>query len=664
MKLVPKPHQNEAIQANIEAFKTQSRIKNIMACGTGKTLVAIKTIEQMIADHEAQQVVIFVPTILLIQQVAMIVLDEFGRDQFDYSIVCSKSNVGEIDDIDSAEAEKLLKIPVIKDSKKLKGFFSKNITKSKIVFCTYASSKLLAGVKFDLGIFDEAHKTAGELNKPYSFALYDENVEITKRLFLTATERVIYHRRKNNDIRVGMNNVEVYGETAYSLSFKRAIDLGLIVDYKLLITVVGKNDIAHLLNTSEHDIYTLANLFALEKAAKEFNINKVITFHHTVLNAETFAEANHTEGDGTFESFHVNGSQNSDFRKQQLNSFKESSIAYITNARCLTEGVDAPSVNAVAFLDPRSSTVDVVQAIGRAVRLSENKEVGYIILPLYLWDFEESISKENIGDDTAFKNIVDIVSVLRKEDADLKTNLIKSQFDRQKKSLNNLPLEIIGNLPENISKEYIYENISLEVLSDYDSYFMSMIEELDEYVAKNGHGYVYLNDENRQLALWANAQRANKRYKTLPEYREKLLLEHHFIFSKFDYEWEEMFLRYKKEKDSGLSDYDITDINLKKWIARQGDFFKNNRLPAYRLEKLKSAGWQYRSKSDIWESGYKLLVSELEDRSLSEISKKDQSYEWLRTQRRRWDELDEHKQNLLRKLNWDEYLSNLGRWKS
>lgn len=649
MKLTPKPHQIEAINSNIKLFETHDRLKNIMACGTGKTLVAIKTTIEFIENKDAQNIVVFVPTILLIQQIAATFMSELGRDKYDYGMVCSRNNLSELDDINPNEAEKILKIPVLKSSPKIAAFFKKNLVKSKIIFCTYASSSYLKNYKFDLGIFDEAHKTAGDLNKAYSFALYDENIEIAKRLFLTATERVIIHNRKNSTVRIGMNNSQIYGETSYSLSFKRAIDLGLIVDYKLIITAVNKNDIFHLINNSEHDIYTLANLYALEKAAKELDVNKIITFHHTVADANTFALANQTNGSGVFESFHVNGAQNSDFRHKQLQDFKNTHYAYITNARCLTEGVDAPNVNAVAFLDPRSSTVDVVQGIGRAVRLSEGKSIGYIILPLYLWDFEESINNENIGNNTEFKNIVDIISVLRNEDDDLRTNLIHSRFSKEKSVTDDTPIDIIGNLPQNITKEYIYDNISLEVLSDYESYFISMLEDLDSYVLKNGHGYIYANDENTKLASWAAAQRANKRYKKLPKYREDLLIEHGFIFSIFDYEWEKMFLAYKREKSNDVHDYDIKDNSIKKWIKRQGDFYKNSRLTDERLNKLLSVGWEYRSKNDIWKKGYDLLVSELENKTLSDITKKDESYGWLRTQRRRWEHLDKYKQNLLKK---------------
>ncbi|WP_171497661.1 DEAD/DEAH box helicase family protein [Acinetobacter ursingii] len=663
MKLTPKPHQVEAINANIKLFETHDRLKNIMACGTGKTLVAIKTTIEFIENKDAHNIVVFVPTILLIQQIAATFMNELGRDKYDYGMVCSRNNLSELDDINPDEAEKILKIPVLKSVSKIAAFFKKNTVKPKIIFCTYASSSYLKNYKFDLGIFDEAHKTAGDLNKAYSFALYNENIEITKRLFLTATERVIIHNRKNSTVRIGMNNSQIYGETSYSLSFKRAIYLGLIVDYKLIITVVNKNDISHLINNSEHDIYTLANLYALEKAAKELNVNKIISFHHTVADANTFAIANQTNGSGVFESFHVNGAQNSDFRHKQLQDFKHSHHAYITNARCLTEGVDAPNVNAVAFLDPRSSTVDVVQAIGRAVRLSEGKSIGYIILPLYLWDFEESINNENIGDNTEFKNIVDIISVLQNEDDDLRTNLIHSRFSKERSITNDIPVDIIGNLPKNITKEYIYDNISLEVLSDYESYFISMLEDLDRYVLKNGHGYIYANEENTKLASWAAAQRANKRYKKLPKYREDLLIEHGFIFSINDYEWEEMFLKYKNEKASGIEDYDISDERLKRWLRSQSDFFRTNRLKPYRLEKLKSVGWSYKSKTDIWSVGYDLLLSELEDKTLSTITKKDESYQWLRTQRRRWEYLDEYKQNLLKNLGWDDYLLNLGRHK-
>ena len=657
--LEPKPHQIEAIQSNFDAFKVSKRIKNIMACGSGKTLVALKTYAAINQCEPLSRIVIFVPTIMLIHQFASNFIDEFGYDSHEIAVVCSKRKIL-IDDIDSEELTQELKLTVYHTEKEIRDFLKAKSIKTKVVFSTYASAKLLKHQTFDLGIFDEAHKTSGEINKPYSYPLYDENMQADKRLFLTATEKIELYKK---DKRVGMNNTDVYGETSYSLSFRKAIELGLITDYKLIITAVSKSDVADLITNENQDIYQIANLFALEKVRAEYGVNKIITFHNTIQRAESFARVA-KDNESNFKSLHINGTQSSVMRKNIFNDFRTAETSFITNARCLTEGIDVPDVDAVAFFDPKAGEIDIVQAIGRTVRLSKNKTHGYIILPLYLWDLEAALAQDQIGKDSAFRNIIDVMSVLQNEDESFKTRLTNSRLAKAEIEL-ELPIEILGELPTSIDKNYLYENIYLEVISNYDQYFMQMLSKLSEYIEEHGLGYVPLDYKDRQFALWANNQRKNNRTHQLPQYRKDLLVEHGFIFSIFEYDWELMFNQYKDVRRQGIKDDDIQDKKLKKWIARQKEFFQNNRLGAERYQRLKAHGFEPKTKHEIWLGGYEQLIKDLESaKELSNITKKHTCYDWLRTQRRRWVLLDEEKKSLLLDLGWNKYIENLGRWKN
>ena len=133
----------------------------------------------------------------------------------------------------------------------------------------------------------------------------------------------------------------------------------------------------------------VANQIALKRAIEQTDVSKIITFHSRVRTAQAFVEASsrgiarHISG---FSVLHVNGEQTASVRDDALDAFRNAGKALIANARCLTEGVDVPAVDMVAFIDPRKSRVDIAQAAGRAMRKAPatNKTVGYVVVPLFL----------------------------------------------------------------------------------------------------------------------------------------------------------------------------------------------------------------------------------------------------------------------------------------
>src|SRR5262249_19551566 len=198
----------------------------------------------------------------------------------------------------------------------------------------------------------------------------------------TATPRHydIRHRDREGDFRIiSMDDDTIYGPRAYTLTFGEAAQRGIICNYKVAISVVDGqeiNDFAlkHGIALIEGDLIGakwVANQIAAERAVGETGAKRVITFHSRVSSAKEFSS------DGThgikqflpeFSVFHVNGDQKSSERKQLIRSFRDASKALITNARCLTEGIDVPAVDMVAFIDPRHSRVDIAQATRRAMR--------------------------------------------------------------------------------------------------------------------------------------------------------------------------------------------------------------------------------------------------------------------------------------------------------
>ena len=147
---------------------------------------------------------------------------------------------------------------------------------------------------------------------------------------------------------------------------------------------------------------TVANQIAIQKACEEHDLKKIFSFHRSVASARDFT------GDTAssikthlpdYATHHVNGEMQTARREKEMRAFREADRAIMSNARCLTEGVDVPAVDVVAFLSPRKSKVDIVQAAGRAMRKPDGKETGYVLLPLFLETQENETIEEALEAD-------------------------------------------------------------------------------------------------------------------------------------------------------------------------------------------------------------------------------------------------------------------------
>ena len=397
----PRPYQQEAVQKLTEALTEGSRATAVMACGTGKTLVALWVAESL----EPKTILVLVPSLALLSQT----LPDWCRESkwaesLEYLCVCSDPTVSKGVDAYTIRPQDA-DFPITTDSNEVRNFLDRKTKGVKVVFSTYQSAPVVAkgmkGLKpFDFAVFDEAHKTTGPQAGLFAFGLSDKNLPIAKRLFLTATPRHydIRKRDKEGDFRlVSMDDESVYGPVAYRLSFASAVNQGIICPYKIVISVTTKAEVdaallkhgTVLVKREANQAQWVATQLALQHAIRKTKASKVITFHSRVALAEEFASdrssgiQQHLKG---FEVFHVNGGQSAADRESLLTDFKTSHRGVITNARCLTEGVDVPAVDMVAFIDPRRSKVDIAQATGRAMRQSKatGKTTGYIVVPLFL----------------------------------------------------------------------------------------------------------------------------------------------------------------------------------------------------------------------------------------------------------------------------------------
>ena len=399
-KLSPRPHQKSAISKTIAYFKSNERGKMIMPCGTGKSLTAFWIAEKM----RPKSILVAVPSLALLQQTLKVWTREFLLNNIepDWLCVCSDNTVKEEqDDFVSFSAD--LGIKVDTDPRVIRNFLKKKTKKLKIVFTTYQSGRATAigskGFTYDLGIMDEAHKTVGSGKKPMAHLLHQKNIKINKGLFMTATERLF---RGDSDEYMSMDDPRDYGDLIYELSFKEAINSKppIISDYKIITFGITNPEIESITQDNKYlevkkelkDITAreLATAIALRKAIKKLKIKNAISFHRSIKRAENFRKQQDLITKiyptyGKLKTFHVRGDMPTSDRALEMLSFEEEQ-GLMTNARCLTEGVDLPAIDCVCFTDPKRSKVDIVQAAGRALRLSKGKKFGYILIPIFIPD--------------------------------------------------------------------------------------------------------------------------------------------------------------------------------------------------------------------------------------------------------------------------------------
>jgi predicted helicase len=332
-----------------------------------------------------------------------------------------------------------LEFRVDTDPGEVRRFIEQNASKVKVIFSTYHSTPIVSqGVRgfppIDIALFDESHKTTGPRGQFFAHALFEENIAIRKRLFFTATPRHydIRHRNREGDFAIqSMDDPTVYGPRAHTLTFASAAGQGIICKYKVVIAVVDGQELndfvlKHGITLVKGDLIAVkwvANQIAIERAVEKTAASHIITFHSRVSTAKEFSTSTPRgiqQYIPEFSVFHVHGLQRSSDRKRIIKDFREAEHSLITNARCLTEGIDVPAVDMVAFIDPRHSKIDIAQATGRAMRKprGSDKTLGYIVVPLFL-DRAGDDSPEQAVKRSDFSDVADVLNALQEQDEDL-----------------------------------------------------------------------------------------------------------------------------------------------------------------------------------------------------------------------------------------------------
>jgi predicted helicase len=428
----PRPHQRAAISAAKTHFirdgATRGRL--IMPCGTGKSLTAYWIAEAL----KAKNILVAVPSLALVRQSLADWTREFLAHNVlpDWLCICSDESAGNLERDEFVGEVYDLGLPTHTDTNEIAALLRTRSNGLRIVFTTYQSSNKLAAaarkarINFDLAILDEAHKTVGVHSKKFATLLNDKQINIRHRVFMTATERVF--RGDRNDV-LSMDSERDYGKRFFHLSFKEAIKQRIITDYKILTMTVSDRCIRELidenriLNLNSRDLdeaeaQSVAAGIALKRVYQRNKINHAISFHRSIRGADRFREQqdalNRLRDIGPkATNLHISSKKTAGQRSDLLREFVHHKYALMTNARCLTEGVDVPAIDCVMFADPKQSRIDIVQAAGRALRQYRGKERGYIVVPLIV---PAKMDFETFAETTAFRQVAQTITALSTQD--------------------------------------------------------------------------------------------------------------------------------------------------------------------------------------------------------------------------------------------------------
>lgn len=561
------PHQQEALLKAREHYQTHGRGKMIMACGTGKTFTSLRIAEDLCGC--CGRVLFLVPSIALLGQT----LREWHNHATQplYAIcICSDPEVSKSkkkvqEDADSTMVEDLA-LPASTHVPSIVHQLQQQPQEGMmVVFSTYQSIEVIAKAQkamgddfvFDLIVCDEAHRTTGAKQKNADrgsdfTAVHDNSfLRAKRRLYMTATPRIFSEnaikKAEISEVELcSMDEEELYGNEFYRIGFGKAVELGLLSDYKVMVLALSDKQVPFSLMRALTDgsvsieasdvAYLVGCINALSKKllhsqeqfADQQLMRRAVAFCQTIetskgirdkwnaCNAAYRTELTDEEQQQVVSvcADHVDGTMGASLREQKLSWLKAptegNECRVLCNVRCLSEGVDVPSLDAVLFLSARNSQVDVVQSVGRVMRRAPGKEYGYIIIPVIIPSDESP--EEVLNNNDSFAVVWSVLNALRAHDD--RFNATVNHIELNKKKPNNIIVDttLIGRSNSSdddstlkVDRKSTYQQMAQQLSFDFeglqDAIYAVMVKKVgsrkyrEEWVANIAEVYKYNKEQ-------------------------------------------------------------------------------------------------------------------------------------------------------------------------
>jgi len=620
----PLPHQKVVVEKVTEYFyddNDRDRAQIVLPGGSGKTFIGYTLAKNVLmglnpnVDNNLRTVIVFLPTLTLIEQTLRAYYME-DPELIDYHkdclCVCSRLSFTDVS--------------ITTSSEKVSEFLQ-DTTRPKIIFSTYISARVVRDARlqqpFGLCILDEAHTTAG-MGSFTNLPLNNQIIPSAKRLFMTGTPRVFTTRKYKSiekEIDDGlvvrsMDNRDVYGDVAYSLSYKDACEKNITTPIHM---------IAYRLPGHGHDLPVPHNMELkwkakfLVDACKKFNLKKIISFSRTNERARLL-QTELEKTDYFTEVVRVSGKMTSKKREERytklLRPLGVNERIVACNARVMVTGYDLPDCDAVFFADRMVNHVLIRQAFHRATRKSEGKEKGYVIVPLQM---------PGPDDRNEYKIVVDIVAAMVEQDTDLLKELkewtimrgeAKFKSDESVVKLPEMLLDRIASGDEMWLDALNLESAILHVVGIWDFNF-GLLRKYKSINNSTKVPYNYVISGSVRLGEWVSVQRRLYYQGRLSNYRISKLnsigIEWDLLVSEWEKNFELVKNYMKQNNDQVPRSYESDTMKIGNWIDNQRQKKKRGTLANERIAKLEKIGVEWNPHECEWERNLDILTRYVEE---------------------------------------------------
>ncbi|MFI6273077.1 DEAD/DEAH box helicase [Micromonospora zamorensis] len=616
--------QRLAIPAAVAALRAGGRGQIHAACGTGKTVTAAHIAAQLCPP--GGHVVVACPSVALVAQ-ALTVL---GHPNTATLAVCGDDTV-----VDTAAHTRDLPeaVTVTTDPATIACWLRTPTHSARLIVTTHRSAGVLGAalaatdIVVDVLVVDEAHHSAGPGDKNAALLHHDQGLPAVRRLYLTATPRT---GDLDDEHMLSMEDTEVFGPVLHRYTFAQAIADGWLDDYRVAVVGVSRAEILPLIReltgtrdagrSADGPLRTAMVATALARAAAEFDLRRTIVYTYRVADSRAFAAAlpvtlaalpEPTSSHPALTCHHVDGRHSAAARRAFLNDLADppnDGWVVLSNVRCLGEGIDVPAVDSVVFGHPKTSTVDVIQAVGRALRRNPTGSgIATVLVPVLVSD-DAAVDAQ--ADADGYSTIWQVVRALRAHDESLGIAL-----NRQRQYLGAaavLPEQVVVRLPDGYDIDQYLQHITIRLITATTSPWWEGYGAAVRYHATHGHLYPrvdHVTDDGYPLGRWIHQQRKARRTKTIAAERVQALDTLGMLWDPRSTNWQtglQHAAAYSAQHGHLRVPPDHTTIqgySLGIWIRTQRRAHRAGRLDPDRTAALQHLGLELDPYQEMWERG-------------------------------------------------------------